>query len=57
MLILQYGSCCGSMVQSVFPNAVRCNIEWICSHFKAIFRRLADGKSREINAEMQAKTP
>ena len=33
-----------------------CSFEWICLHFKAIFRRLAGGKSRETNAEMQAKT-
>ena len=35
----------------------KCNFEWICLHFKAIFRRLSGAKSREINAEMQAKTP
>ena len=34
-----------------------CNFEWICLQFKAIFRRLSRAKSREINAEMQAKTP
>jgi hypothetical protein len=34
-----------------------CSFEWIGLHFKAIFRRLAGGKSREINAEMQFKTP
>ena len=34
-----------------------CSFEWICLHFKAIFRRLSGAKSREINAEMQAKTP
>ena len=33
------------------------DFEWICLHFKAIFRRLSGAKSREINAEMQAKTP
>ena len=32
-----------------------CSFEWIGLHFKTIFRRLAGGKSREINAEMQAK--
>ena len=40
--------------QSVSHNSERCSFEWICLHFKAIFRRLAGGKSREINAEMQA---
>jgi hypothetical protein len=34
-----------------------CSFEWIGLHFKAIFRRLAGGKSREINTEMQFKTP
>ena len=34
-----------------------CSFEWICLYFKAIFRRLSRAKSREINAEMQAKTP
>ena len=40
----------------MFQNAGRSNIEWICLHFKAIFLRLSGAKSREINAEMQAKT-
>ncbi len=48
---------CKAEEGSVFQNAGRCSFEWICLHFKAIFRRLAGGKSREINAEMQAKTP
>jgi hypothetical protein len=34
-----------------------CSFEWIGLHFKAIFRRLSGAKSREINAEMQFKTP
>jgi hypothetical protein len=34
-----------------------CSFEWICLQFKAIFRRLSRAKSREINAEMQAKIP
>ena len=34
-----------------------CSFERIGLQFKAIFRRLAGGKSREINAEMQLKTP
>jgi hypothetical protein len=34
-----------------------CSFEWIGLHIKAIFRRLAGGKSREINADMQFKTP
>jgi hypothetical protein len=34
-----------------------CSFEWIGLHIKAIFRRLAGGKSREINAYMQFKTP
>ena len=34
-----------------------CSFEWIGLHFQAIFRRLAGGKSREINAEMQFKMP
>jgi hypothetical protein len=42
-----------------------CSFEWIGLHFpkglaarrKAVFRRLAGGKSRETNAEMQFKTP
>jgi hypothetical protein len=40
--------------QSVFLNSERCSFEWIRLHFKAIFRWFAGGKSREINAEMQA---
>ena len=34
-----------------------CSFEQIGLHFKAIFRRLSGAKSREINAEMQFKTP
>ena len=34
-----------------------CSFEWIGLHFKAIFRRLSGAKSREINTEMQFKTP
>ena len=42
-----------------------CSFEWIGLHFpkglaarrKAIFRRLAGGKSREINTETQPETP
>ncbi len=34
-----------------------CSFEWIGLHFKAIFRRLAGGKPREINAVIQFKTP
>ena len=34
-----------------------CNFEWLYLQLKAIFCRLSRAKSREINAEMQAKTP
>ncbi len=34
-----------------------CSFEWIGLHFKAVFRRLSDAKSRETNAEMQFKAP
>jgi hypothetical protein len=41
----------------VFPKPKCCSFEWICLHFKAIFRRFTGGKSREINVKMQAKAP
>ena len=41
----------------MFLNAGRCSIEQMELHFKAIFRRFAGGKSREINVEMQLKMP
>ena len=34
-----------------------CSFEWIGLHFKAIFRGIAGGKSREINAEMLLGMP
>ena len=34
-----------------------CSFEWLGLHFKAVFRRLSGAKSREINTEMQFKTP
>ena len=34
-----------------------CSFECIGLQFKAIFRRFAGGKSREINAEMQFEVP
>ena len=41
----------------MFQNERMCSFEWIGLYFKAFFRRLAGGMSREINAEMQVKTP
>ena len=41
----------------MFLNPGRCSFERIKLQFKAIFRRLAGGKSREINAEMRLEAP
>ena len=37
----------------MFLNAGRCNFEWICLHFKAIFRRLA-GFERPENSPVES---
>ncbi len=45
---------CAAELISVSLNAGRCSFEWICLHFKAIFRRLA-GFERPENSPVEAR--